>query len=321
MKQTRPIIHGIDHLPDGPDPIPGLLAGPGGGGGPSYPDYITTLASLHGLRGQWKLGEGNVTYQDTSPARNPPYTDMTNLYHRGAGIVAPTTNSTPGLLPLDVDDGAIEFNDQGPTVGYWLGPTGAGASAHDFHPNVPFTANALILPVAPTTTHAGPVIAVSSSNFGPGDPWIGWAVEVAFVASAPALALGFRHYVIGGPNYYFQTATLLSVNERHMVTMTRDGSKNVKLYVDGSPVATGLDLNDMFAMSSYFYLSIGGYDAFSQAQCFYGVVDEVTLWAAALTDDEILGLYESAFGPPAGSVPVYDGSGISWELPTFAVTY
>ena len=89
-KQLKPIIHARDHLPDGADPIRGLLATP------SFPDRIAELALTRDLRGYWRLGEGASPFTEVSGHAYGPADAVT------VDIGINMTNSITGALPAAV---------------------------------------------------------------------------------------------------------------------------------------------------------------------------------------------------------------------------
>src|SRR5262245_28245712 len=94
----HPRMHGLTHVPGGPDPIPGLVFAPTS---PSFPEKVAELAAVSPdrLLGYWRLGEGAAPYLDTSGHSYGP----SDLTETGSSVAM--SNDVTGALPTADDDG------------------------------------------------------------------------------------------------------------------------------------------------------------------------------------------------------------------------
>src|SRR5262245_6453890 len=134
MPAPHPRMHGLTHVPGGPDPIPGLTI-PGGAG---YADVVTGITDLVAY---WRMGEpsGNQLDYAQNPAGDKPL-----ILQAGA------TGGTYDVAgaPVDPAEGAYQQNynmtgTSGAGGDYWsANDTGArwGFPTHD-----PFTAACWLL--------------------------------------------------------------------------------------------------------------------------------------------------------------------------------
>ena len=83
----------------------------------------------------------------------------------------------------------------------------------------------------------------------------------------------------------------------HMLTVTFDedgGSNNLKIYIDGSSVATRSGTTSGSASNPAYYPNIGR--MVSATEYFAGLIDEYSIWSRVLTTSEITALYNSGNG-------------------------
>ena len=83
----------------------------------------------------------------------------------------------------------------------------------------------------------------------------------------------------------------------HMLTVTFDedgGSNNLKIYIDGSSVATRSGTTSGSASNPAYYPNIGR--MVSATEYFAGLIDEYSVWSRVLTTSEITALYNSGNG-------------------------
>ena len=101
----------------------------------------------------------------------------------------------------------------------------------------------------------------------------------------------------------------------HMLTVTFDedgGSNNLKIYIDGSSVATRSGTTSGSASNPAYYPNIGR--MVSATEYFAGLIDEYSVWSRVLTTSEITALYNSGNGA-ATTTAVTNHTGIEMYYP------
>ena len=300
----HPRMHGLTHVPGGPDPIPGLLLQPSGG------DWEASIRALTGLRGYWRLGEGAEPYADTSGY--DPLLQADLVYQAGVpGSTAMTADITPGLLPADQDDGAVGFNHEGNDTSEpqrdYLEPVDVSSNANfDFGTTNPeMSVVARIKPGAATEDFWGGIVSdIRSILPGGGAAWSGgWALQVRF----PTLEASFIRGT-GDTTETTVTSPPLTAGQEYTLAATYDGA-DLRLYLDGSQVSIEPDTADLPARHADNNIRVGGYWYQESVSVelwrpFYGVIDEAAVWGRALTAAEIAHLHEQAVAEADG-----DGDG------------
>ncbi len=305
----HPRMHGVTHVPGGPDPIPGI-------GFPSasatFPELVDVLAATYELRGYWRLGDGASPYVDISGHPNGP---------ADAVLSAAGTAMSPdvaGALTTG-DDGAVAFNyagtaDQDKLVIPDPTPGGAPRRFNFVSGDSSMTLAAWVKPGASASTFNGGIL----NNWRHSSTDCGWRLYVIW----PSRLLKFERAPNGGAGGGSISPGGLPADEWAFVAATYDDSGGYKLYIDGalvdSDAATGFSLP---AFNQGF--NIGYVTATAGSHGFYGAVDEVTVWGAALTAADILALYEAGVtggAGQAGQVPTSDGDGgLEYAYPTVKV--
>lgn len=292
----HPRMHGITHVPGGPDPIPGLLSAPSGPGA-----YDAVILGISDLYGYWRLGEdAGATFADSSGNGH----DLT--INNGSPNDHPLTHNVGGAL-VSGDDGAAEFNiPPGETInqnhGEWLEDT--------VGPNmVPITGCGWIKAKADAGTMAD---GVAFGTAGVGLANVGWG----FCVTWPALTLRFMRYDGAGGVVILDLGASLIPDEWYFVAFTDDAATH-RLYVNAVEVDTvaytetpGAGDSTQAMRVGFGLRQSGGYSY----RPFYGTVDEVAVWEKALTLDEIETVYQAGVQSfSTGDVPVSDGDGgVTW---------
>ena len=305
-----PSYHGRTHLPGGTDPIPGLDLSltPA----PFY-EAVATLAATRDLRGYWRLGDGGLgPYADSKPAGVWANVPMVRVDGAGADM----TDIATGALPAADDDGAVQFNagsasTNGDTLG---GPNTWGAgSGNPFEFSMSeITVAGWVKPTADAATFDGGIFSMVENSGSLG----GYGLGIAW----PARTVLWRGSVrLLGPT--------VASGEWVFVCGVHDATSD-RIYVNGALVATG-DA-DIDAGASNSGPVIGAiWSNTSDFHRLYGAVDEVSVWASALTESEIAtlaasgGLADSAAGAVISTSGAYTaaiGDDVVLATGTFTVT-
>lgn len=286
---NKPVLHGRDHLPGHPDPIPGLTGVAG--------DFETAVTSISNLYAYWRLGETASPFADTSGVGTAD-----NLVEHGTGpaLIPEVT----GALPAGQDDGAVEFNYDGVTLGAgrYLG-TAAIKDFDTLSANMTVAAWAKIK--ASAATRRGHIIGTSSVQVGGSHAKIGWGLHVMY----PARTVRFTRGGLSGSEKYAETAGGAVVGDWNLFVGTFDGT-TIRLYVNGGLVASTPDTTGILTVDGSLRV---GYAAVDYAAgdfvpgWFYGAADEAAVWSRALTSEEVATLYAGGTGSP-GPEAVGDGT-------------
>jgi hypothetical protein len=109
------------------------------------------------------------------------------------------------------------------------------------------------------------------------------------------------------------TSEVLTANSWYYLASTWDGNY-MKIYVNGSLVATSIDLSSYTPPINDLSLQIGGETSVS-TWYFDGLIDEVAIWDRALTDTEIRDVYGNIVPVPGAFVLGVLGMGFAgWRL-------
>jgi hypothetical protein len=153
---------------------------------------------------------------------------------------------------------------------------------------------------------------------------------------------GFNLFAATSGDYYLNgTDANVIPNDTnwHMLTVTYDedgGSNNLKIYIDGSSVATRTGTTSGSASSPAYYPNIGRF--VSGVEYFAGLITEYSVWSRVLTTSEITELYNSGDGKftsdvsTTGLVAYYKmdessgdilnyGSGSDWQAANSNITF
>ncbi len=287
--EQKPIIHGRDHLPGHPDPIPGLTLGAG--------DFETVVLSIPDLFAYWRLGEPSSPWADTSGVA--PQTDLSET---GSG--AALTPDVTGALPAGQDDGALELNYDGVAESGGRSAQSSGADKDfAFTGTGEMSVCAWVKVKASALTRRGLIIGQSNWSIGL-SARIGWGLQVIYPARTVRFTYGQPG---GGAEVYAETAGGVVAGEWNLFVGTYDGT-TIRLYANGILVdsATG-----SYAPSGHANVNVGlGFDGASSstnAAYLYGTVDEAAVWTRAIDPDEIAEL--SASGTDTiGPDGIADGS-------------
>lgn len=304
-KSEYPGKHADQHLPWGSDPLEitgvssGLLP-------PKFSDYVLSFSSLLGY---WRLGEAVAPFADTS-GRFPSTPGDATQTTRG---VALTTDQT-GALPTSDDDGAILFNSNG-TNGDYLHITNGGSARYDFPSgSQSFTVGAWVKVKADAGTFTGAVVTNRQSS-----PPDGWALHVNW----PARTVTWFRKDVGGTTFTVTSPTLTADTWYYLTGVYDGGTHVMELFVDGTSVGTQ-NAGGAGLPSWNVGPDIGGGNPNGSTNYyFYGTIDEVAIWDAALTPTEIAELVTrgtAADAATGGQVLTADGTGSSaWQYPTIDV--
>lgn len=321
-------MHGVTHVPGGPDPIPGICnLCPTG----EPPDYASVVLSLPDLRGYWRLGEGATAYLDTSGYNPADPADADKQTVGGGGTyTAMTTDYTPGGISV-ADDGAVQFNAAGSTGtgvrgDYLRTDWSSGDHRFSFSGDASFTVAAWVRPLANAGSWvSGIVDTVAVSGFGDaGANDNGWRLDMTW----PTRVVGITRAcaVTAGGSYTTAVSPAgLAADTWHFVVGTYDGS-TLRLYLNATLVASQADSGDIVGWGGVPTFGIaGGPVGLGGVGYFYGAVDEIAVWARTLSAGEIAEVYQagtSEEATAAGKVLTSDGAGgVSYEYPTIEVEY
>lgn len=311
----KPAIHGRDHCPGGSDPIPCINdLFPTGG----FPDYETGVLSIDNLVGYWRLGDAGEPFLDTS-GFNPA--DPANAEIVAAGT-AMTQDYTPGALATG-DDGAVRFNRSGPAGGGDGDSLQTGYSTNlnrfDFSTNDPFTVACWIRPQASGSSWQASIVNNVVMTPSPSVRDNGWRLDMVWPARTVHLVRA-PNVAVGGTYPEVVSPAGLDNDVWHHVVGTYDGA-TLRLYLNSILVASQADTSTISGSNRSPTFGEGNQDHGTTGGWFYGAIDEIAIWSAALTADEIAALYAAgAGGSPDGTVLTSDGSGgTSYAYPTIGV--
>jgi hypothetical protein len=240
---------------------------------------ITELASLHDLRGYWRLGDGSSPFADTSghaagPA--PAVKDAT-----GTAM----DEDTPGALPIADDDGAVQFTSATGGAADFLAVDESGTGGFRFDltsGDVECSIVAWVEPHSSASAFDGSVIQNISEPvpFGP----CGWRLYIDW----PTRVIKWHRREEGfTPTDVTVSGPSLPTTAWSFVVATYDSTNGMQLYVDGSLYA---------ADPTLFGALMPGSSSPDIGYLFYGGIDEVSVWGDALTAAEILSLYNAGVG-------------------------
>ena len=256
----------------------------------TYYQVIAALASTNSLVAQWHLTEGVSPYADTS-GNTTGGNGQLSIQVLGTAM---TQNNPAGPLTAHPAGPSVAFNYDGtspPAQADYLHTSLNPLGRMTFAGNLPFTALAWIKPVAGANTHPGGVVGdVKATNAGfPTEYDDGWQIAVK-ASSLECTVSRYAHVIVGGSP---DTVSLgaMSTTEWTMVAMTYDGA-TLKGYANGSlvgSVASAGAIGD--GQDTLVGLTQAGPPLLSS--WYLGAVGEVSVWASALTSDQLALLYVS----------------------------
>lgn len=276
---------------------PAVSTTPGAG---SFEEAVLSIADL---RAYWRLGEGASPYADTSGYGTPipmirqdRTTDMTQDYN-------------PGALDVD-DDGAVAFNYGGDFFGGgwpgdYLGNDSVDQTKLQCQGTDPFTLVAWIKPFAGGAAGMQLAGIAGTYHYDTGiTAYAGYALDY----DGSTHIVTFRR--TKHPTYDTVSGPTLTPNEWTFVVGVFTGTE-LRLYFNGVLVGSAPSTASMLYANHSFYIgnsSQGSGTGVGSAVQFYGAIDEVALWARALTLSEIELLYAGT-SPDNGMPIVPDGEG------------
>lgn len=269
----QPRMHGITHVPGGPDPIPGLQLSPSA----AFFDAMMEIAATRDLRGYWRLGDGGGgPYADSSDRPTPVPMTVT-----GSGV-APT-DLDEGALPAPYDDGAVYFTpdaDDGSGAQHLHGANNWGTGDDNPFEIVEGTVAGWVrtgLNTNPAAdSFAGSVFSMMAIVAGSPDHPQGYSLSVDWPSGGLTAGVPFVGY--GTSRLY---GPLLEAGTWYFLCGVNDGTA-IRLYINGALVATGAYAD--WEPGTNMDPVIG---KFTNEGVLVGAVDEVSVWADPLTSDEI----------------------------------
>jgi hypothetical protein len=302
-------MHGITHVPGGPDPVPGLLPGLGG-------DYPTVVAQIGSLVAYWRLGETLAPFLDTSgyDAGAPA-----NLDRHVNGVAM--SLHLAGALPAGEDDGAIGQNYAGTTSSTntdadWLEGTAGADGRFNFDTStglgVEMSAAAWVKPAASGNSWTGGIVGACELAAGTPSYPAGWALYLVW----PTLELIFYRGGTTSADQQELSGGVLPAGEWTHAAASYDGAE-MRVYVNGglaASAASTFDLGHNNFAATVGNLAVKKTPSGDYRGRFYGQVDEAAVWAKALSPTEAAALHIAA-GGGAGSVLVTDDDGNPVWLP------
>jgi hypothetical protein len=230
-------------------------------------DYNGYVLSLADLIGYWRLGEGASPWQDTSPFADA---HLSKTAH-GAAM----NDDVVGALPVDQDDGAVEFTGSAFVQGDILDP--AVTTRFQFV-NEDYTVSCWLKMNSDSGTGSfSQIVGTYSPSNG------GWTLG-AFGGQV----IGHQRYGVGGSFGSGVSGPGIAADEWIFIVATYDPSTGHQLFYNAVRVATdpGTSVVPNFNMHVG-AMATGGpvYGALD------GSVDELAIWNRVLTNTEIQGLY------------------------------
>lgn len=292
----HPRMHGITHVPGGPDPIPGL-------GGDSLVNLITAHIG-DDLVSWWRMGEAQADgpNQEFDYAQNPAGDKPLGL---SAGSGAAVSWDVTGGLDAPDDDGALQFNYNQP--GNDGSPNGSAFAATDstgnrwaFTGTAAFTVMCLFKPTASWSSNGNLHGLVSTHNV-VGGTLAGWALTLFKAGSG--VGISFVRAASPGSITTLTGPDVITSGAWHHLAATYDGT-TMRVYVDGVLVNY---VASSVSVASRQTIDVGK-TTISQADQWqryvYGIIDEVAVFNAALSGSEILEMARgvgSSITPPVSS--------------------
>lgn len=308
----QPRMHGLTHVPGGPDPIPGLNSS----GVPS--SFVEAMEATTDLYGWWRMGAPSGDQPDSSTF--DPHTLS------AGGTAGDGTYDVTGAINPAEDDGAFlctrnQSSLSPPASGKEFAATDNTSAPWWFPLNAPFTVAAWVKPTSGWAMPSGGFGLIAGAEQSDASPVLG--AKGWWLALNHDYTPGFHRCNSTGTTTSAEDTVPLTAGEWAFLVGTHDGT-TMRLYVNG-------ELKDSVA-SSITHLSVNtfrvgrgqfSYSGAAQHRIFYGAIDEVAIWAVELDPADITTLYEngvSTGAAAAGQVWTADGAGgVSWEDPTILV--
>jgi hypothetical protein len=286
-------MHGRNHRPKGwygeddpggSDPLnwltrEALTSGP-------RPSYAGVIAGMSDLRGYWRLGDGPEPYADTS-GFDPTTADLS---HFGSGTAL--DDLATGVLPAPHDDGCVRFNG-----GVALQTPSGLSSRFAFGQGAPYTATAWARPKAGSGAGTIYLANTGASNL---DGW-----RLGFTAGR---AVEFTRHANNVPQ---TITTSFSVPEEQWVFIAAvDAVTTMLLYIDGALVHSQAATNHGAAAAPLVIGAAGNGLGGAGNGALNASLDELAIFHAALTANQIFTLYEA--GRVDVAIPTVYGA---WTFP------
>lgn len=158
-------------------------------------------------------------------------------------------------------------------------------------------------------------IVVRTSASGPGSQW---SHQMRLGSSG-----SFEHYLYDGSTKSLPGTSPVEADRWYFVAITADSGGSAHLYVDGKEEGDAITIGNLWTGGDRFYFgsSSSGHSAFQ------GIIDDVRIYEAPLSQAELVGLMESsvpfAFDPQPGdrAVDVSRDVVLSWTAGPYAVTH
>lgn len=253
----------------------------------NYLNVINTLRGTNQLVWLVRLNEGATPYADTAgfvPG------DPANAA-RVAQAVAMTQNYSPPALSGNQDASAVAFNADGTGGGNgdFLNSGAVDNTRFQIFGNGSYTIIAWVRPFGGAATSFGGVVACCQIHSW--SPPTGNTTGAMLGINSPARTVGLFHFnsVNYGAAIPTVTGSAISANHWHMVAATYDGA-NARIYIDGVLDTGPTALASGVASTNAPTIGVGQ-DSQANPQYFYGAVQEVSLWRAALSAGNISALY------------------------------
>ena len=248
----------------------------------NYAQLVGTISAAGNLRGYWRMGETSSTFKDTSGYEPLTPQDLTIT---GTGS---NTRGVLGCVAPDQDDLAWQLNVKGnPSPGDVSGVASGGGNPYP-GTQTSFTIVAWIRPTATVggdPAWTGAVYANENLVAGAPSYVLGWALELRYPGGATSPIVQFtRSNDAAHGSAVTCTGPSLAAGTDYMIGATFDGA-TITLYVNGLSVATQADTARGIPEDQG--VSVGR----SPNGQYYGVADEISLWASVLSASDMARLY------------------------------
>ena len=255
----------------------------GGSAAATYPQLVASIGGAGNLLAYWRLGETTGLFEDTS---NFNHADPADALIQGPGS---NVRGVAGALGPTNDDGAWQITSQGPSTG--LNDVNAipHASENPWHAIAsPLTVVAWIIPEVIGGAHPdyrGAILNSSSIVAGAPSYEFGWGLCLFYAAGATQGSLrGFRSNNAGGGGLVQVTTGLLTNGTKYMASYTFDGA-TLEIGLNAASFVSVADTDRGITLTATPQIGEGVDGMYT------GVVDDVSVWHAALSHAELAQLY------------------------------
>ncbi len=243
----------------------------------SCADTLAGLALTNTLIGLWQLDETTGSFFDTSGESMPADGTETN-----GSTVVPLTRGVAGPLPADQDGAAVRFNADDGAGNYIRTDSGGDGARFDLTAD-PMTVAFWINPTVTVEDFAGAIIGTVAVSGGSE----GWALRI----DALTRAIEFIRYGVSETVDLYGPA--LPAGEWTFVAATYDSVNGHLIYYNGVQVASDASVFNVVASGNDPRIGRQGSTAFNPTSM-YGSLSQVSVWASALTVEEITSLVSCA---------------------------